>query len=84
MVELEGKNLFSVLVFNKENQLLESFGRYCFDDSLKKDILSIIRKKYKEKINQYFYNFTWRINDEMIYLNKTKLKGEMKKCLSVF
>ena len=38
MVELEGKNLFSVLVFNKENQLLESFGRCCFDDSLKKKI----------------------------------------------
>ena len=36
MVELEGKNLFSVLVFNKENQLLESFSRCCFDDSLKK------------------------------------------------
>ena len=50
MVELEGKNLFSVLVFNKKNQLLESFGRCCFDDSLKKkDILSIIRKKNIKK-----------------------------------
>ena len=71
MAELEGNNLFSVLVFNKENELIDSICNCCFGDSFKKDILKLTRKEYKEKINQYFYNFTWQIISLMIYLIKT-------------
>ena len=54
MAELEGNNLFSVLVFNQNNELVDSTCNCCFSDSFKKDILKLTRKEYKEKINQYF------------------------------
>ena len=54
MAELEGNNLFSILVFNQNNELVDSTCNCCFGDSFKKDILKLTRKKYKEKINQYF------------------------------
>lgn len=55
MVELEGNNLYSILIFDKNNNLIDSLCNCCFDESLKKDILKLTRKNYKEKINQYFY-----------------------------
>ena len=58
MAELNGNNLFSVLVFNQNNKLIDSTCNCCFSDSFKKDILKLTRKEYKEKINQYFYKFT--------------------------
>lgn len=54
MAELEGNNLFSVLVFNQNNELVDSTCNCCFSDLFKKDILKLTRKEYKEKINQYF------------------------------
>jgi len=58
MAELEGNNLFSVLIFNQNDKLVDSICNCCFSDSFKKDILKLTRKEYKEKINQYFYKFT--------------------------
>ena len=58
IAELIGNNLFSVLVFNEKNELIDSTCNCCFNNSFKKDILKATTKKYREKINQYFYNFT--------------------------
>ena len=52
MAELEGNNLFWILVFNQDNELVDSTCNCCFTDSFKKDILKLTRKEYKEKINQ--------------------------------
>lgn len=55
MVELEGNNLFSVLVFDKNNHLIDSVCNCYFNNSFKNKILKLTRKEYKEKLNQYFY-----------------------------
>ena len=55
MVELEGSNLYSVLVFNKKDELIDSVCDCYFSSSIKKDMMKLLRKEYKEKINQHFY-----------------------------
>lgn len=58
MAELEGNNLFSVLVFNENDKLIDSICNCYFNNAFKSEILKLTRKEYKEKLNQYFYKFT--------------------------
>jgi hypothetical protein len=58
MAELEGNNLFSVLVFNENDKLIDSVCNCYFNNTFKSEILKLTRKEYKEKLNQYFYKFT--------------------------
>ena len=54
LVELFGKNMYAVLVFNDKNDLIDSTCNMCFDDKNKKKILSMSRKTFKEKENLLF------------------------------
>lgn len=54
IVELFGKNMYAVLVFNDKNDLIDSTCNMCFDDKNKKKILSMSRKTFKEKENLLF------------------------------
>lgn len=56
MAELFGYNLYGVLVFDKDNQLIDALCNCCFSENMTKQILKLTRTKYKEKIKEYFYN----------------------------
>jgi hypothetical protein len=58
MTELEGNNLYSILVFDRNDKLIDSVCDCYFTNSIKKDVMKLLRKEYKEKINQYFYKNT--------------------------
>lgn len=54
LAELFGNNLYGVLIF-KHDELIDCLCNCCFENSNKKEIVKQIKKKYKQKINQYFY-----------------------------
>ncbi len=56
MAEMEGYNLYSVLIFDKNNNLIFSNSNYYFKERYKKDILKLTRNIYKNKIQEYYKN----------------------------
>ena len=55
MAELFGCNLYGVLVFDENENLIDSLCNCCFSDDMTKKILKLTRTNYKEKIKEWFY-----------------------------
>jgi len=52
--ELFGYNLFALLVFDKNDYIVDSYCRSASDNSKYNECLSWLRKIYKKKIKEYF------------------------------
>ena len=55
MAEMFGLNLYSVMVFDESDKLVDSLCNCCFDKKYLKDILKSTRKEYKKKTKEWFY-----------------------------
>ncbi len=55
MAELLGLNLYSVMVFDENDKLVDSLCNCCFEKKYVKDILKLTRREYKKKMKEWFY-----------------------------
>lgn len=57
LVDLKVFNLISIQILDENNELVESINN-CYQESNKAKVILQTKRLYKEKINNYFYNFT--------------------------
>ena len=55
LVEMKPATLFSIIIYNEKDEIIDSLSNTYFDKSDKNKILAFTKRLYKKKIKEYFY-----------------------------